>query len=68
MSSDPTTAQENVWLDRWRFEEAESAYQEHLSRLRCGGDVTSSQKCEKGKGCPTSSSVGTHCIDQLSNV
>jgi len=47
--------QYNVWLDRGHFEDAESVYQEHLARLRCGSSETASS-CQAGP-CQTSATA-----------
>jgi len=55
MSSAQGLAQDNIWFDKWRFEEAEVAYQEHLAQLRCGGQAAHGTKSERANACPASS-------------
>jgi len=56
MSSAQGLAEDNIWFDKWRFEEAEVAYQEHLAHLRSGGQTTKVTKCERANACHAASS------------
>jgi elongation factor 1-delta len=62
MSSAQGLAEDNIWYDKWRFEEAEVAYQEHLAHLRSGGQG------EKAKACPASSPIRSSLAGEIAKA
>jgi len=62
MSSAQGLAEDNIWFDKWRFEEAEVAYQEHLAYLKSGGQG------EKAKACPASSPIRSSLASEIAKA
>lgn len=66
MSAGQSLEQENIWFDKWRFEEAETAYQEHLARLRCGGQP--GEDCGKTITCHASSPIRSSLAGEIAKA
>jgi elongation factor 1-delta len=57
-----------VWLERGRFEDAERAYQEHLSQLKSGGCLDNAAKSSPCKSAPCTVTPGAADCSVLARV